>query len=57
MCVDRLVLEFRGDPACSVTVESILSCLVERSEDLLERERERLRRCLGYPESRRNPGP
>ena len=51
----RLVLEFRGD---SGTVEAILSCLVERSGDLeRERERERLRLCLGYPESRRNPGP
>ena len=52
----RLVLEFRGDPACSCAEEAILSCLAERNGDL---ERERLRLCppLGYPESRRNPGP
>ena len=50
----KLVLEFRGDPACSGTVEVMLSCLGERD---LERERERLRLCLGYPESRRYPGP
>jgi hypothetical protein len=52
----RLVLEFCGDPASSGTVEAILSRLVERSGDL-ERENERLRRCLGYPESRRYPEP
>jgi hypothetical protein len=51
----RLVLEVRGDPACSGMLEAILSCLAERSGDL-EQERERLRRCLGYPKSRRNPG-
>ena len=50
----RLVLKFRGDPASSGTVEAILSCLAEGNGDL-ERERECL--CLGYPESRRYPGP
>jgi hypothetical protein len=51
----RLVLEFCGDPAGSGMEEAILSRLVERNGDL-ERENERLRRCLEYPESRRNPG-
>lgn len=49
----KRVLEFPGDDACSGMVEAILSCLGERD---LERERERLRLCLGYPESRRYPG-
>ena len=50
----RLVLEFRGDPACSGKLEALLSRLAEGIGDL-ERERERL--CLEYPESRRYPGP
>ena len=50
-----VVLEFRGDPACSGTLEEILvSRLAEGSGDR-ERERECLL-CLEYPESRRYPG-
>ena len=43
-----------GVPACSSTVEVLVSRLAEGSGNL-KRERERL--CLGYFESHQNPGP